>query len=98
MRTEIPEEVLKQREAVRKMNRVKTADSRSALLEIARNMSRNGQYNLAINQHKQLIKEYPDSLEAVEAKADLLELASGYKKSGRPHKALGLYKMIAGLP
>ncbi len=97
MRTEIPEEVLKQRETVRKMNRVKTAESRSALLEIARSMTRNGQYNQAINQHTQLIKSYPDSLEAVESKSDLLELATFYKSQGRSHKAIGLYKTIADL-
>jgi len=91
------EEARKQREAVEKMSRVTAAESRSALLEIARSMARNGQYNMAINQHTQLIEAYPDSLEAVEAKADLLELAAGYKRSGRPHKALSLYKTIADL-
>ncbi|MFQ5869907.1 MAG: tol-pal system YbgF family protein [Candidatus Zixiibacteriota bacterium] len=86
------------RQRIKEMSKLTVAESRSAHLEIARGLERNGQYNQAISQYMQLIKAHPDSLEAAEAKAELLELAAKYRGWGRPNKALGLYKLIADLP
>lgn len=74
------------------------AESRSSLLGMAGALVRTGQYNQAISEYLELIRAHPNSAEAVESESALLELAENYKKLGRAHKALGLYKMLDGLP